>query len=98
MSAIFLASTFVTAGGGGTSVKTLRRSKKLSILLKSSTSTPRFATVPFAACQRRCYHDSCRGLRKKSHYEENTDSRKDDFGRGKYLKVNVSVKTGIKAA
>jgi hypothetical protein len=37
-------------------------------------------------------------LNEKTHYEEDTDPRKDDCGRGKYLKANVRAKTGKEVA
>ena len=65
------------------------RLKKLSILLKSSTSLLRLATVLFAACQRWSYHGTFRGMSGKTHYEKDRDSRKNDCGGGEHLKLRL---------
>lgn len=92
-SAIIFAMTSVIAAVGGTSVWVLRRMKKPSILSKSSMSTSRLATVSFAAYGRSVITIHAERLHNKTHYEENTDSRKDDADRGEYLKINVKAKT-----
>ena len=73
------------------------RLKKLSILLKSSTSISRFARVLFAVCQRWIYHDKYSAMSKKTHHKEDPDPGEDDCGRGECLKIHVRVMTSNEA-
>ena len=43
----------------------------------------------FAACRRGVITANAERLHNKTHYEENADSRKDDFARGEYLRSSV---------
>jgi hypothetical protein len=70
----------------------LRRTKKSFIFSKSSISVSRLAAVSLAACGREAVFSRPTQWDKGTHNEEDTNSRKYYSGRGKYLKVIVSIR------